>query len=305
MSRPIPPTYKTRNWPSYNKALKRRGSLAIWFDPAMTWGAAPTGMGAAYQGLARDIRRNLGQAVPEYDYAVNTAGDIIGQIKAIKIGETLLNTKVTRAEAEAALAGMSQAERAAVKRGLRQSIDDAVASVRAIATDPNMGAREAYTSYTMLTSRGSQDKMRMLLGKDWDPLKTALDDAAQALGLRARVATNSRTFGRQQFGQMLDDSLEPGSLAKGDVVKTAKGVWQGATGSTPAQVQRAKGAVRNDLADVLTRPNALGTLNALESARAAFPILPDAGAGTTRFLNALGLSSLPATLPEARSRLLR
>jgi len=24
-------------------ALKRRGSLTIWFDPAMTWEAAPTG----------------------------------------------------------------------------------------------------------------------------------------------------------------------------------------------------------------------------------------------------------------------
>ncbi len=43
MSRPTPPTYKTRNWPSYNKALKRRGSLTIWFDPAMTWEAARTG----------------------------------------------------------------------------------------------------------------------------------------------------------------------------------------------------------------------------------------------------------------------
>lgn len=43
MSRPTPPTYKTRNWPSYNKTLKRRGSLAIWFDRAMTWEAAPTG----------------------------------------------------------------------------------------------------------------------------------------------------------------------------------------------------------------------------------------------------------------------
>ena len=43
MSRPTPPTYKTRNWPSYNKAIKRRGSLTIWFDPAMTREAAPTG----------------------------------------------------------------------------------------------------------------------------------------------------------------------------------------------------------------------------------------------------------------------
>ena len=43
MSRPTPPTYKTRNWPAYNEALKRRGSLTIWLDPTMTWQAAPTG----------------------------------------------------------------------------------------------------------------------------------------------------------------------------------------------------------------------------------------------------------------------
>jgi hypothetical protein len=30
------PAYKIRNWPAYNEALKRRGSLMIWFDPAMT-----------------------------------------------------------------------------------------------------------------------------------------------------------------------------------------------------------------------------------------------------------------------------
>ena len=39
MSRDIPSTYKTTNWPAYNEALKRRGSLTIWFDPEMIWGA--------------------------------------------------------------------------------------------------------------------------------------------------------------------------------------------------------------------------------------------------------------------------
>lgn len=43
MSRPTPTTYRTRNWPAYNEALKRRGSLTIWFDPEMNWDAAPTG----------------------------------------------------------------------------------------------------------------------------------------------------------------------------------------------------------------------------------------------------------------------
>jgi hypothetical protein len=43
MSRPNTPTYKTSNWPEYNKALKRRGSLTIWFDRDMAWAALPTG----------------------------------------------------------------------------------------------------------------------------------------------------------------------------------------------------------------------------------------------------------------------
>lgn len=43
MSRPNALSYKTLNWPEYNKALKRRGSLTVWFDPDMTWAAKPTG----------------------------------------------------------------------------------------------------------------------------------------------------------------------------------------------------------------------------------------------------------------------
>ena len=68
MSKPAPLSYKTKNWPAYSdplmrhwfeqlpiaapsvqarwataNALKRRGSLTIWFDPARTWEAAPTG----------------------------------------------------------------------------------------------------------------------------------------------------------------------------------------------------------------------------------------------------------------------
>ncbi len=43
MSNPITPTYKTKNWPDYNAALKKRGSLTIWFDPDMSWKAKPSG----------------------------------------------------------------------------------------------------------------------------------------------------------------------------------------------------------------------------------------------------------------------
>lgn len=37
------PLYRTTNWPSYNAALKSRGSLNIWLDPRMQWFAAASG----------------------------------------------------------------------------------------------------------------------------------------------------------------------------------------------------------------------------------------------------------------------
>ena len=43
MSRPHISTDNTRNRRACNKALKRRGSLTVWFDPDMAWAAKPTG----------------------------------------------------------------------------------------------------------------------------------------------------------------------------------------------------------------------------------------------------------------------
>jgi hypothetical protein len=37
------PYLQDKGWQAYNEALKRRGSLTIWFDPEMIWEAAPNG----------------------------------------------------------------------------------------------------------------------------------------------------------------------------------------------------------------------------------------------------------------------
>ena len=63
MRRPTPPACKTRNWPVDNAALKRRGSLTIWFDPAMIWEAAPTvkrGRQLDYSDAAPDLSDDEG-----------------------------------------------------------------------------------------------------------------------------------------------------------------------------------------------------------------------------------------------------
>lgn len=43
MSRPTPPTYKTKNWQAYSEALKRRDLRTVWFDSKMTCEAEPIG----------------------------------------------------------------------------------------------------------------------------------------------------------------------------------------------------------------------------------------------------------------------
>lgn len=37
MSKRSPIRYRTTNWPDYNSALRKRGSLLIWLDKDMTW----------------------------------------------------------------------------------------------------------------------------------------------------------------------------------------------------------------------------------------------------------------------------
>jgi len=42
-SKPTPPSCTIINWADYNAALKKRGSLTIWFDPDMVWTPPPSG----------------------------------------------------------------------------------------------------------------------------------------------------------------------------------------------------------------------------------------------------------------------
>ncbi len=43
MSRPAPAICRATNWPACDEALRRRGSLTIWFDPGINWDAVPNG----------------------------------------------------------------------------------------------------------------------------------------------------------------------------------------------------------------------------------------------------------------------
>lgn len=59
MSRPLSPTNKTANWSANTKALKRRGSLTVWFDPEMIRETLPSdrrGRPQTHSGVAIQTR---------------------------------------------------------------------------------------------------------------------------------------------------------------------------------------------------------------------------------------------------------
>jgi hypothetical protein len=43
MPKPPPTRYRTTNRSDYNAALRKRGSLSVWFDPEMVWHAKKSG----------------------------------------------------------------------------------------------------------------------------------------------------------------------------------------------------------------------------------------------------------------------
>lgn len=236
-----------------------------------------TPLGRAYQGLARNIRGALGDAVPEYDYATTVAARAIDEVQAIKTGADMLRPGVTRAEVEASLDGASKQELAAVKRGLKQYIDDTLANVGAVASDQNVDAREAQKALAMLSSQASRDKLTLLLGEQAAPIFREIEQASSALGLRARTAGNSQTAGRMAADQMMNDAIDPSLLRQGKPVAAAKEAIATALGGSREAVNRLRGDAKADLADVLTRPGAAEILQTMQGIAGRNAVDPQTG----------------------------
>lgn len=245
-----------------------------------------TRIGAAYKNLARDVRDGLKAAVPEYGAALETAADAISRSQGIKFGATVLRPGVTREEVAGAIKGATGPELAAVRQGVRSQIDEILANVRAVATDQNVDARQAQSALSNMSSPAAKEKLRMLLGAAWPKLEKQIDEASVALGLRANIATNSKTAARGAFNELLS-GMEPGAIRMGRPVEAVKNAAATMLGASKSAVGRLKADTRADVADVLTRQGAAEIMKALERARANTTVSPQSGAALGQVVRAL------------------
>ena len=196
-----------------------------------------TQLGRATANLQRDIRKVLKAEVPQYGAALDVAADAISRTRAVEAGADILKAGTTREAVVDALKGASRAERDAAKAGLRSAIDDTLARVNAVASDPNIEIREFQKLANNLRSRSMKDKMSILLGKtETDRLYKELDENVVSLELRAAIARNSATQQRQAIQGAVEDITAPGALSTlmaGEPINATKKVVQIVTGTTP------------------------------------------------------------------------
>lgn len=261
-------TVTLREMPNVVQADYLKRALNKMADEARDSRGIQTDLGVDAALLARQLRKALGDAVPEYSVASKLGGDTIEEKQAIELGASLLKPATTREVVNDAVVGMSAAEKKQAMLGLRQNIDDTMANVTRAISDPNVDARETAKILRDMSSKAAQEKMSALLG----PQKTAIlakqiDEAAAALQLKASVSANSKTFARTEINRSVEDRGKDNvtrAFAKGEPLQVGKRLWQKATGADVASEQARSDAVYADIATLMTGARGQAAQDALQ-----------------------------------------
>ena len=233
----------------------------------------PTKRSIRYSNLARDLRAAMGGLSEEYNQAMAMGGDKIQQETNLQLGYNLL-AKKTHVEDVSRTMGEkpSQTQIAAAKAGLRLQIDEIMGNARALASDPNIEARELKAAFDNMNSSNSRKKMRALLGdKEAEKLFAEIDAAQQTLLVRAATARNSATAPRQALEGEFKAVTAPGAadqLMAGKPQASMQTAIQNLTGTTEEFSQKQQQKIVNDIGNALMRYRGRDAGLAFEALRA-------------------------------------
>lgn len=264
------------------------------------------GPGIRYNSLAGQLRDATASAVPDYRTAVQIGGDKMAEDRAFILGRNILNPKTEIEDVGLELGkNPSQAQLAAAKSGLRSAIYKTMGDVRAIASDPNIDAREVVKAVTDMSSANARAKIKALMGKEADALLKQIDQAAQSAQVRAAMAVNSKTAIRGNIKADVTALTEPGiigSAMQGEPVNTSKALIQAVTGQTKEYTVAQQQKIFADIAKALTEKkgkSALAALNYLENAMKGQPLTAAQNEFVAQQIAASGLIGLTPTVQEA------
>jgi hypothetical protein len=231
--------------------------------------------GRLYSNMARTVRDAIVDATGGqggvYSRAMKLGGDKIAEQNAFDLGRRALSPAVTREEFADAL--VSQEAKLAAARGLRTSIDETLANVKAAFTDPNVDVRAAAKLVRDMSSPAVRQKVSAILGdKRAAVVFRALDEGAAAFEARAAVATNSKTAPRLAGEAAMNVATQPGIATRamrGEVMQAAKQTAQGLAGVGDEALLALKQGQWDQVAQALTSIRGPAAAKALTMVRAA------------------------------------
>ena len=176
-----------------------------------------------YKSIIDGLKTELGNQTPLYLEALEVAGDVINRRTAVQDGYDILRKRTTREEVTDRFANASAGELESARRGMRIYIDDELANISRIASNPDTDVQELRKMMQLLTSRSSREKTAVVLGDAAaDALNKQVDEAIVNLELSAAVARNSATAQRQALQQRGEEELAPGIV--GEVLRGVAGI---------------------------------------------------------------------------------
>ena len=226
-----------------------------------------------YGKLAEGLRDAVRRAVPAYGAALRVGGDKIAEENAYRLGLDLLRTGTRREDVFRTMHNASEDVKVAIRKGLREHIDETVENVARTITDGNTDARAAMKVVRDMSSAANRTKVEAAIGKaEAKDLFSALDEAAARLELRAAIATNSKTAQRQGIRDEVQAQVSPGVLGRlleGKPAGAVESTIQALTGASPeARVLREQG-IWEEIARAVTQvrgPAAQSALRVIQSA---------------------------------------
>ena len=206
--------------------------------------------------LAGQLKKAIGDAVPEYNVAVKVGGDKIAEDEALDLGMKLLNPKTTREQVARQMVNASDAEKQAAKLGVRNHIDDTLANVKSSIATPDTDVKEAMKILADLSSRANLAKLRLIIGsKGVEKMQKELEVVRRALTLRSAVAKNSATAQRQAIQTTSKAILNEGPwqmIKQGKPLESIKESVKLLTGSNASGQAMRESAMYTDVIKALT-----------------------------------------------------
>ena len=150
-----------------------------------------------------------------YSQATRLGQDKITRQNALEIGGSILDPKVNRNTVSRIMADAGDAEKEMARFGLRGSIEDMLANVKATINSPNIDLNQMNSLLKTLSTDNVRGKLKILLGdqKAKSVFKT-LEMAESALKLKATIAQGSQTASRGIAAGNVDEILNEGVINK-------------------------------------------------------------------------------------------